>query len=129
MYCTNCGKEVNDNAVICVNCGVPVRGAYNPYASQPPYAQPFSRIPVEPKRVNGFGITGLVLGILSFFMGVYFCIFPILGLVFSIIGTSLRKKFNSCNGLAIAGLVLSILTLLFWGIILIMAIGMGNVYY
>ena len=24
MYCTNCGKEINDKAVICVNCGVAV---------------------------------------------------------------------------------------------------------
>lgn len=23
MYCRNCGKEVNDKAVVCVNCGVP----------------------------------------------------------------------------------------------------------
>jgi TM2 domain-containing membrane protein YozV len=24
MYCTNCGKEINDKAVVCVGCGVPV---------------------------------------------------------------------------------------------------------
>lgn len=23
MFCKNCGKEINDNAVICVNCGAP----------------------------------------------------------------------------------------------------------
>lgn len=23
MYCKNCGKEVNENAVACINCGVP----------------------------------------------------------------------------------------------------------
>ncbi|MGL4623921.1 MAG: zinc-ribbon domain-containing protein [Culicoidibacterales bacterium] len=22
MYCKNCGKEIDDNAVVCVNCGV-----------------------------------------------------------------------------------------------------------
>ncbi len=25
MYCRNCGKEVSDQAVMCVNCGVPPR--------------------------------------------------------------------------------------------------------
>ena len=26
MYCKNCGAEIDDNAVICVKCGVPVSG-------------------------------------------------------------------------------------------------------
>ena len=30
MYCTNCGKEMNDNQAICLNCGVKV-GAGNGY--------------------------------------------------------------------------------------------------
>ena len=25
MFCYNCGKEVDDNAVICVNCGVALK--------------------------------------------------------------------------------------------------------
>lgn len=25
MFCSECGAEINDNAVVCVNCGVPVR--------------------------------------------------------------------------------------------------------
>ena len=27
MYCTQCGAEINDRAVVCVKCGVPVGGA------------------------------------------------------------------------------------------------------
>lgn len=28
MYCSNCGKEIDDNSAICINCGVPQkRGA------------------------------------------------------------------------------------------------------
>ena len=26
-YCTHCGSEVNENAVVCINCGCPVNGA------------------------------------------------------------------------------------------------------
>ena len=29
MYCRNCGKEINDNAVICINCGCAVDGNAN----------------------------------------------------------------------------------------------------
>lgn len=25
MFCRNCGKEVNDNAVVCLNCGAAVK--------------------------------------------------------------------------------------------------------
>ena len=28
-YCSNCGKEVNENAVICVNCGCSLEGTSN----------------------------------------------------------------------------------------------------
>ena len=27
MYCTHCGKECNNHAVVCVGCGVPIEGA------------------------------------------------------------------------------------------------------
>ena len=29
MFCTNCGKEIDNNAVICVHCGVPVQKQVN----------------------------------------------------------------------------------------------------
>ena len=29
MYCRNCGRQVADQAVICVSCGVPPRGGVN----------------------------------------------------------------------------------------------------
>ena len=28
-FCSNCGKEVNENAVICVNCGCSLEGKTN----------------------------------------------------------------------------------------------------
>lgn len=41
MFCNNCGKEINDNAVVCVNCGASVRsGVSPPYGSQPAYNAP-----------------------------------------------------------------------------------------
>lgn len=29
MFCTNCGKEIDDNAIVCIHCGVSTR-ATNP---------------------------------------------------------------------------------------------------
>lgn len=30
MYCKNCGKEIDDNAYVCVHCGVLVKGESKP---------------------------------------------------------------------------------------------------
>lgn len=104
MFCSNCGKEIADNAVVCIHCGVATNlapGIITPSA-------------VGPRKVNGFGIAGFVIGVISLYFGVYFCIAPIVGLVFSILGMVQRRKFTSCNALAVAGLVLNIVALVFW---------------
>lgn len=33
MFCNNCGKQIDDNAVVCVHCGVPTRPANAPVQS------------------------------------------------------------------------------------------------
>lgn len=48
-YCSNCGKEINENAAICLNCGAAVKKDFN----------------VEAKPSNGTGKASMVLGIIS----------------------------------------------------------------
>lgn len=100
MFCKNCGKEIDDKAEICVFCGVPTK-----------------RAEAGKKRTNGFGIAGFVVALLSLWLGVYFCVVPIVGLVLSIVGMAFSKRYNSCNGLAVAGLVLGIISLAIWGLV------------
>ncbi len=76
------------------------------------------------KKVNGLGIAGFVIGLLSLWSGMWFCITPILGVILSAIGVSKKDKY-SYSGLAIAGLVLSIISLVFWGIIWLFLGGIG----
>ena len=52
MYCQNCGKEINENAAVCLNCGVAVNNV------------------TQKKSTNskkGKGIASMVLGIISVF--------------------------------------------------------------
>lgn len=100
MYCKNCGKEVDDNAVVCVHCGVALKDLSTPAA------------PV--RKVNGLAIAGFVVALVSIYLGVYFCIASIVGLVLSIVGMCMSKKYNSCNGFAIAGLIISIVSVIIW---------------
>lgn len=34
MYCNNCGKEIDDNAVICIHCGAATK-LYQPISEEP----------------------------------------------------------------------------------------------
>lgn len=115
MFCSNCGKQVNDNDNVCPYCGAALHdnpgyqqpgpmnnGGYNQYNQQYQY----NNQPAE-SRTNGFAIAGFVL---SFF-------FWLLGLIFSVIGLNKSKIMNdSGRGLAIAGIVISIIS----GVIMIL---------
>ncbi len=105
MYCTKCGKELNDNAVICVNCGVPTRNMAIQTGIQPQLGQE--------KKLNALGLAGFIVGLLSLWLGAYFLIASIVGLTLSIVGMTKMKNCKS-NGFAIAGLIISICSLLFW---------------
>ncbi len=115
MFCRNCGKEIDDNAVVCPYCGIQtVAGFQIPQTYQDNLhyaAQPAEQ---KPNRVNGLGIAGFVVSILSIWLGIYLCIFSFVALGLSIGGMVSMKKCGKCNGLAIAGLVISILTTAFW---------------
>lgn len=120
MYCKNCGKEINDNAVICVNCGVavkPLTPAVAPAVEQ--------KAEVE-KKVNVCSIIGLVLSIVGGIVGMFgiflfdnfllsnlmFYTITLAGLILSIIGTTRSSKLNSGMGIGIGGIVTSAVLLL-----------------
>ncbi|MBE7068232.1 MAG: zinc-ribbon domain-containing protein [Clostridiales bacterium] len=86
MFCSNCGKEIHDEAIICPNCGVATG----------------KKIPVEQyeekKEGNGMAVAGFVC---SFFV-------PILGWVFGGIGLARSRKRNGKGkGLSIAGIAIA----------------------
>lgn len=116
MFCRYCGKEIPDNAVVCINCGVPVR--------QIGVQQ---QMPVEqPKGVNGLGLAGFIVSIFSLYFGLYFCVIPVVSLILSIVGMVQAKRFR-LNGFAIAGLTISIIALAFW-LFIYMLFGLSFIY-
>ena len=104
MFCANCGKEIDDRAVICPHCGVPV--------TQPP--KPGK---TKDRLAFGFGIAGFVVALVSLWTGVYFCITSIVAVVLSAVAMHRAKAHDDPHGLATAGLVIGIVTLVLWAII------------
>ena len=119
MFCKNCGKEIDNNAYVCPHCGVKV--VENEAATS-----------FIEKKANGFGIASFILGIASIYFAAYFCITAIVGLILGIIAIRKKKDCTSCNGLGIAGVVLSSIFLFIWALVWIILgaalfslIGMG----
>lgn len=119
MYCSNCGKEVNQNAVVCINCGAAVNNQKIQLS--------------QPKK--GKGIASMVLGILAVFYSLIafasleaaeielygktsefqfgFAIgFVLIQLVLAIVGICLAvsERKNNKNGFNTSGLWLTIAT-------------------
>ena len=81
-FCTNCGNELDDRAIMCPKCGIALtQTVANSGQTQS----------------NGMAIAGFVL---SFFI-------PLLGLIFSILGLKKSKETNTGKGLSTAGIIIS----------------------
>lgn len=83
--------------------------------NQPYYDQQYPQYYEQPQdNSRGFAIASLILGIVSFFCCGSVC--SILGLIFGIIS---RKRKPQNNGMATAGIVLSIIALVLWAVYMI----------
>lgn len=113
MFCTKCGSSLSENG-ICPVCDVPVHNPINPelILEQPPAAS-------NPGK--GLGIAGMVLGIISLVCNtVCSCLygsvlgFPlsIVGLILSIIAKKKSKAAGCSNGMATAGLVMNLISVI-----------------
>jgi len=94
-FCRNCGKELNENQSVCLNCGVAVT----------PVNKPSEKC--DKNAVVGF-ILGLV-SIIAWLIPLFGYPVSICGIIFSAKG--LKSQTN--KGKAITGLVLSIVFLVF----------------
>jgi hypothetical protein len=92
----------------------PQQGGYP--QQQPPYGQPGYGPPSAP-GTPGMAIAGLILAIIP-------CTWW-LGLIFSAIGLAQAKQRKKGVGIAVAGLVISLI----WGLLVLISIATGNTSY
>ena len=101
MFCQKCGKEINDEAVVCIGCGCPVSTAQTTTnANSSTQNKP---IPES----NGTANCALVFAFLI----------PIVGLIMGIVGAC-KYKTPSLKSKCVAAIVVSIVSWVVWAIIL-----------
>lgn len=111
MYCSYCGKQVDEEANLCFNCGENLQIIQQ---------NNIQSTPINPVS-NGMAIAGFVLGLLGLLTSGYVVIFQILGLIFSIHGLKKATLLKGRGkGLAIAGLILSIISLVIFVLYILM---------
>ncbi|MCK9471835.1 MAG: zinc-ribbon domain-containing protein [Bacilli bacterium] len=99
-FCTNCGKEIDSNAYVCIHCGVKTGKSDQP-------AQVYNN---QPAYVSNEGTT---LGLVALIVGLFI---PIVGWICGGIGLSRANKANNKTGktLCIIALVTSTLASIYW---------------
>lgn len=113
MFCDKCGSTLSENGV-CPVCDVPVNDPINPELvfEQPPAAS-------DPGK--GMGIAGMILGIVSLLCNtVCSCMYgsvlggplSVVGLILSIIARKKSKAAGCSNGMATAGLVMNLISVI-----------------
>ncbi|MDE6275455.1 MAG: zinc-ribbon domain-containing protein [Clostridia bacterium] len=95
MYCANCGKEIDDKAVVCPYCGVATGKTYTNNKTT---------------ENNTIAIVGFIFAFLM----------PLVGLICSIIGINRSTELNGKGkGLALAGIIISIVAMVAYVIYMI----------
>ena len=120
-YCTHCGNQLVDEAVICPKCGCPTemfnQAGYTQFGG---YSQNIQSTPSVPAggQLSALSIVGFIFAFLS----------PLVGLVCSIIAhkiavseNNFRSKSFSKSGIIIS-IVFLVLTVLFWTLMIVLAI-------
>ncbi len=150
MFCESCGSPVPDGQSFCPNCGAPVTQAapaaqpvqpvsqpvYQQPVAQPVYQQPVYQVqpvvmsaPEQPvRKTNGFGIAGLILGILTLvtcWIPIVPLFFGFFGLILCIIGLCMK---NAGKGQAIAGLVMTLIGVVIGVVMILFLYGVVGSY-
>lgn len=103
MFCKTCGKEVNDRAIICPNCGC----ALDNTTIQESVSEK------KKKKLNVLSLVGFILSLVSLLLDLWGTV-AIAGLVCSVIGiVQIKNAEQKGRGFAIAGICVSVGSLIY----------------
>ena len=112
LFCAKCGAKIEDEAIFCTSCGASVSGKPNPNVQEGEYVSRYDPVTGFLDFQNG--------NVMASWGFLFAFLFPILGLVFSIMGLTRAKDFNDQGkSISIAGIAISASLILLSFILLI----------
>ncbi len=118
MYCQNCGFKNEEGAAFCGNCGTNLKVKTTiVYPNETAGSN---------EKYNGMAIAGFVLGIVNIWFGAVFVV-GVIGLILSIMGNNqIKLNGGKGKGLAVAGIVINIITLSLYLLIYLLVFGIAG---
>ncbi len=108
IKCSECGREISDNSSVCISCGNPINRSNYVDVNNSVSSYTNENV-VNNNKLNGFSLTGFILGIVSFLFDIYGLV-SFAGLMFSIVGlvngTNQKSKIFSIIGIILSGIEL-----------------------
>ncbi len=135
IICKNCGASINENEKFCSSCGHKVEeGAFstqtlnNEQPNMEAESMNYNQNIYQPQPTSGMAVASLVLGIVGIFLSwITFLIPSILGIVFGAVAIKqCNERGLNGRGMAIGGLVCSIIIVAIFVIMLIAAVALGS---
>ena len=122
MFCTNCGKEIQDGSAFCSECGATQQGGTPPPASDAESCvNTTNRSAVQNAPYNTMCIIGFVISCISLLLN-FWGIVGIVGTIVSVLGlTSCKQKNENGKALAIIGIVIGVFSI-FYALIMILSL-------
>ena len=121
MFCANCGKEIQEGAVFCPECGAPQQGATPPVTNASGHSNPTSQPVVQKVPYNTLCIIGLVISCISLLLN-FWGLVGIAGTIVSVIGlSSCKQKNENGKALAIIGIIIGVYSI-FYGVFAILGL-------
>ena len=123
-YCKYCGSQLDDDAAVCTKCGKVL-------GDQQGQTVIIQQVEKQEQRKNGCGVAGFVFGLLgiilswisSVFLWWLAIPFAAIGFVLSLIGVIVGKAKKQSIGLGVAGLILSLISIV---IVLLVVFVLGS---
>ena len=121
MFCTNCGKEIQDGSAFCPECGATQQGATPSVTNAGSYSNQTNQPVVQKVPYNTMCIVGLVISGISLLLN-FWGLVGIAGTIVSVIGlSSCKQKNENGKALAIIGIVICVYSI-FYGVFTILSL-------
>lgn len=113
MFCTNCGKEIQEGFAFCPECGATQQRVTPPDINVSGYSKTASQSVVQKAPYNTMCITGLVISVISLLLN-FGGLVGIAGTIVSVIGLlSCKKENENGKALAIIGIIIGAFSILY----------------